>query len=449
MTKTKTIVSPYQPFQLQQDFHTQATRFSVVVAHRRFGKTVMCVNHIIQKLLANDKARPVYAYIAPTKEQARRIVWDYVKQYTRFIPGVTFNESALRVDFPSKTVNGKEVAGAQVYVLGAEDPDTLRGMYLDGVVLDEVAQMPKSVWAEILIPALSDRQGWAVFIGTPKGKNYFYELYEQARTGKTADGGTLANWKAFMFKASETGHLDQEALDMAQSNMTPELYAQEYECSFESAIQGTYYGKTLEMLKDEGYVGSYPYNPNFNVITAWDIGLNDATAIWFVQQIGGEVHIIDFLEESDRGLNYFVNVLNNKPYTYDYHILPHDVMVRNFSTGVTRYGELVRAGLRVTVAPKLPVFDGINSVRSMLPLCRFNEVKCKAGLNSLFHYRSQMNERLGVAAQVPLHDKHSHAADAFRYLAIALRPGHKTPREVQFENEPTQENYYFDHNLFD
>lgn len=442
----KVLKSPYSPRDLQQKLQLELGRFNVVVAHRRFGKTILCVNQIIQQALSNTKQRPQLCYIAPTKEQAKRIVWKYFKEYSNFIEGINYNEAELRIDFPDRKIDGVKVAGATVYVLGAEDPDTLRGMYLDGVVMDEVAQMPKSVWSEVLAPALSDRGGWAIFIGTPKGKNYFFELYEQASKGISPDGLPIKGWKAFMFKASETGYVSQDELELAQGNMPPEMYEQEYECSFYSAIQGTYYGRTLAQLREDGGIGSYNYNPKYPVITAWDLGMNDATSIWFVQQVDNLNYLIDYHEESDRGLNYHLNIIKGKPYVYDYHVLPHDVNQRNFSTGVTRLEEIMRAGLKVKVAPKLPVFDGINATRTLLPLCRFNDKKCEKGINSLFHYRSAFNEKLGVAQQQPIHDKNSHAADAFRYLAVTLKPT-KSERELYNEKHnklPTRYNSNFD-----
>ncbi len=418
----KNIVSPYVPRPLQQLVHDTKERFIVCIAHRRFGKSKMCIEKINRAVWGNHLERPQYAYVAPERAQVKKVVWDEWKVHLQNVPGINYNESELRVDFPDRTIDGKVVQGARIYLGGADSPDNWRGMYLDGIVLDEMAQMPKSLWTRIVRPALSDRKGWAMFIGTPNGKDYLYELYEQARTGKNKKGEAVQGWKSFLFKASETGYVDPEELEAAKADMLLEEYEQEYECSFESTLKGTYYGRTIEHLRAEGGIGTYAYNPKYPVITSWDLGINDLTVIWFVQQYDGITYVIDYFEENNKPIPYYINIINAKSYIYDYHIMPHDVNNRSFSTGVTRYDEFKRGGLKIKIAPKLPVFDGINAVRSMLPLCKFNEAKCEKGLNALFHYRSAMNERLGVAQQAPVHDKHSHAADSFRYLALTLRP---------------------------
>lgn len=420
--KTKDIISPYIPRPLQQVVHDTRGRFTVIAAHRRWGKSKMCIEEVNREAWRNPRERPQYAYLGPERTQVKMVVWDEWKQHLRNVPGINFNESELRIDFPDRMMGGKIVQGARIYLRGADNPDSLRGIYLDGVIMDEVAQMPKSVWTQVIRPALSDRLGWAMFIGTPKGKNFFYDLYVQADTGKNKKGMPVNGWKAFMFKASETGYVGADELEDAKNDMSPEEYDQEYECSFDAALQGTYYGKTMEHLRAEGGVGTYTYNPKYPVITSWDLGINDLTVIWFAQQYDGITYIIDYYEDSNKAIPHYVNVIKAKPYIYDYHIMPHDVNKRSFSTGVTRVEEFIRADLKVRVAPKLPIFDGINAVRSILPLCRFNESRCEKGLIALFHYRSALNEKLGVQQQVPIHDKYSHAADAFRYLAITLRP---------------------------
>ena len=167
------IVIPYAPRPLQARLHNelQDKRWGVVVCHRRFGKTVMSVNHILRDAILNDRSNPRYAYMAPTYRQAKSVAWDYLKEFAGSIPGVKFHETELRCDLPT---------GARISLLGAENPDSLRGIYLDGCVMDEVADMPESVFPEIIRPALSDRRGWCVFVGTPRGHNNFYDLYEQA-----------------------------------------------------------------------------------------------------------------------------------------------------------------------------------------------------------------------------------------------------------------------------
>lgn len=398
--------------------HENLKRFNVVVAHRRFGKTVWCVNELIKKAMGNKLKRPQYAYLAPTQKQAKLIVWKYIKEFTAVIPGVNYNEAELRCELPN---------GATLFVLGAENPDSLRGIYLDGVVMDEVAQMPQAIWGEVLRPALADRKGWAIFIGTPKGKNYFHKLYQ------TAISDNHPEWAGFLYKASYTKLLDSEELESLRAEMTPEEYEQEMECSFHAAIKGAYYGKILAQLDHEGGIGKFPYQKDATVTTAWDIGINDKTCIWFTQKIDNEIHVVDYYENSDMPLTHYVNVIQGKNYVYDMHILPHDIKQRNFSTGDTRLDELQRYGLRCQVAPKLPIMDGINAVRSIIPMCRFNVGKVQEGLEALYHYCSNFNEKLGVQQQTPKHDWSSHAADAFRYLAIGMRPVRKQYTDSMLE----------------
>ncbi len=406
MTKNNVIpvVIPYTPRPIQKVLHDSLKRFNVIVCHRRAGKTVFSINELVRKAMMNTKRRPQYAYIAPTMKQAKVIAWDYLKFYTSGIPHVKYNESELRCDLPN---------GSKILVLGAENPDSLRGLYLDGVILDEVAQMPPSVWGQVLRPALADRRGWAIFIGTPKGQNYFYDLYQRAQK----DDG----WFSATLKASETQILPQEELTALRAELSKEEYEQELECSFTAAVVGTYYGKLMEQIQKDKHLRNIPWDSTIPVVTAWDLGINGLTSIWFAQHIAGEIRLIDYYESSGEALSHYVQVIKSKPYVYDYHILPHDVKQRSLATGTTRLEQLKRLGLKVVVARKLLIKDGINSVKSLLPACYFDEVKCELGLIALRNYRSSYNETLGVFSDSPLGDRFSHAADAFRYLATTLR----------------------------
>jgi hypothetical protein len=436
----KVVTSPYKPREIQAKLHKAATRFCVLVCHRRFGKTVFAINHIIQKLLTNKLNRPQYAYIAPEKSQAKKVAWEYLKEYTSFLPGVQYFESELKCEI-QLTNKTKGV----IYLEGAENPDRLRGMYFDGVILDEVAQMPKSIWTEIVRPALSDRGGWSLFIGTPKGKNYFKELYEYASNADMiADG-----WSSFMYKASESNVIADGELKSLQRQMSEEEYEQEYECNFEAAIPGSYYGTMLTALRKEGHINAtIGWSNKHAVVTAWDIGMNDKTCIWFAQKIGNEVFVIDYYEASGQILSHYINVVKAKPYVYDYHILPHDANVRNISTGGTRLTELESMGLRCYVAKRIPVIDGINSVRSLLPICRFSASKCEKGLSALAYYHSVYNDRNDVQQLIPVHDWSSHAADAFRYLAVGMKADRRFSDPLNADPFGTKSQSSYDHDPF-
>ena len=223
--KRKSIVIPYTPRELQAHLHTNLDRFNVVVCHRRFGKTVFAINHMIKEAVGavqEGKRAPRFAYLAPLFKQAKTVAWDELKRLCAVFPDVKFNEAELRADF----------LGARIQLYGADNPDTLRGIYLDGVILDEYAQMNPKMYTEVIRPALSDRKGWAIFIGTPKGKNEFYDIYHSSKEKK--------GWKRFLFKASDTGILDDEELEMASQDMAEAEYEQEYECSWSAALRGAY-----------------------------------------------------------------------------------------------------------------------------------------------------------------------------------------------------------------
>ncbi|MCS5550591.1 MAG: terminase family protein [Gammaproteobacteria bacterium] len=401
--KRKGIVIPYTPRTLQAKLHNELDRFNVVVCHRRFGKTVFAINQMIKSAIQDiqkGKKAPRYAYLAPLFKQAKTVAWDELKRLLIDFPGVKFNEAELRADFMD----------ARIQLYGADNPDTLRGIYLDGVILDEYAQMNPKMYSEVIRPALSDRKGWGVFIGTPKGKNEFYDIYHTAPEKK--------GWKRFLFRASETGILDDEELEMAKQDMAETEYEQEYECSWSAALRGAYYAKELEAAYDEDRVGKVPYDPSKQVVTSWDLGVADSTAVWFAQYDGKSINVIDYYESSGEGLPHYIDVLNNKGYRYGAHIAPHDIAVREFSTGKSRKDLAYSLGIDFQVAPKLKVMDGIDTVRTTLNKCWFDQDKCQKGLDALLQYRSSYNDKKKIWSQKPVHDWTSHASDAFRYLCV-------------------------------
>ncbi|WP_119461831.1 terminase large subunit domain-containing protein [Rhodospirillaceae bacterium SYSU D60014] len=411
------IALPYRPRPLQAELHRTLGRFNVLVAHRRFGKTVFCINELIAKAVANALVEPRYAYVAPFYRQAKSVAWDYLKHYTAPIPGVRHNESELRCDLPG---------GARIRLFGADDPDRLRGLYFDGVVLDEYAQMNPRVWSEVLRPALTDRKGWAIFIGTPMGRNGFWEIYDRATREP--------DWFAARFRASETGVIDAGELAAARAVMSEDEYAQEFECSFDVAVTGSYYGKLIAAAEGEGRIGKVPWEPALPVHTAWDLGVGDSTAIWFCQQAGREVRLIDYYEASGVGLDHYAKVLSAKPYAYGEHLLPHDVRVTELGTGKSRLETLAGLGLRARVVANLPVDDGIQAVRNLLPRCWVDAERCARGLEALRQYRREYDDKLKAFKARPLHDWTSHAADALRYLAVGLRPAEGAAAPIKYDN---------------
>jgi len=387
-------------------FHERTERFACLVAHRRCGKTVAAINDLIRDALTINRKDVRVAYIAPYYSQAKAIAWDYVLQFTAPIPGIVVNVAELRVDFPN---------GARIRLFGADNYNAMRGLYFDAVVLDEPADFPVNAWPTVIRPALSDRKGRATFIGTPKGKNEFWETYDKAKNDP--------NWYVAMHKASETGILPQDELDEALKIMGEDRYEQEFECSFEAAIAGAYYGHEMKAVTEEGRLGVVPYNRSLGVVTAWDLGVGDSTAIWFAQYQGPNVHLIDYYECSGVGLDHYASVLQEKDYVYDQHILPHDVQVKELGTGKSRLETLDNLGIRnVTIAPQLRVDDGIQAVRSLLGTCWFDEEKCARGIEALRQYQRDFDEKGKTWRGRPKHDWTSHGADAMRYLAVGYRP---------------------------
>ena len=416
---------PYKPRDLQAEMHAKLKRWNVLVMHRRFGKTVFAVNHMIKHALTCTLPRPRVALVAPTFTQAKRISWDYVKYYAGVIPGVTFNETELRADFPN---------GGRIMLLSGENPDALRGIYLDLCVFDEYGMQNPRVWGEVVRPALSDREGSAIFLGTPNGHNHFYEIMQQAKN-EVQEGSDYWYWK--IAKASETKLVKETELDAAKKQMTDEQYEQEYECSFTAAIIGAYYGRLIGGLEENDRVTRVPYDPALPVHTAWDLGINDSTAIWFAQIFrGGAVNVIDYYENTGVGLDHYAEVLRQKDYHYGDHLAPHDIEVRELGSGKSRLETAFSLGLRFKVVPKMKIADGINAARLLIPKCYFDRDNCVTGIEMLKQYRQEWDEKRKIFRDQPRHDFTSHAADAFRYLAIGLenRTTYSKPPQAVTEN---------------
>ena len=396
----------YRPRKLVKSFHKRKERFAVIVAHRRFGKTVAAINDLIRTALTTERSKVRVAYIAPYYRQAKAIAWDYLLEYTQDIEGVSYNVAELRADFPN---------GARFRLFGADNYDAMRGLYFDSVVLDEPADFPANAWPTVIRPSLADRKGKATFIGTPKGKNEFWEIYNNAQNND--------KWFCAMYKADETDILEKEELEEAKLTMGEDRFAQEFLCSFEAAIQGAYYAQEMKTAKEEDRITSVPYDPAASVITSFDLGIGDSTAIWFAQFVGQEIHLIDYYENSGVGLDHYAKVLHEKGYHYEAHILPHDVKVKELGTGKSRLETLDNLGIRnIEIAPRLSVDDGIQASRSMLNRCWFDAKKCERGIEALLQYRREFDEKLKSWRGRPLHDWTSHGADSFRYLSVGYKP---------------------------
>jgi phage terminase large subunit len=423
VTETATAVQiPYTPRPLQREVGRlcRSKRFGVLVCHRRFGKTVLGVNINQQSALMVTRERPRVAYIGPTYTQGKAVAWDYMQHYARPIPGVGTNQSELRVDYPN---------GGQARIFGADNPDSLRGIYLDRAVLDEFGLHPSKTFTEVVGPTLVDRGGSALFLGTPNGKNQFHVMAEHAKE-QVAKGDP--EWFYAEYKASQTGLLEESYLQQARAVMTPDEYAQEFECSFEASVKGAIYTREMEAAREAGRITTVPCDPALPVDTDWDLGVSDHMSIWFSQSLkSGEVRLIDYYEASGEGFPHYFSLLQSKGYAYGTHWAPHDISVREMSSGRSRLEVAATMGIRFKMHPRLhnqvagEVEEGIHAVRMLLPRCWFDATKCKAGIEALRHYRRDYNQRLNEFKATPVHDWASHGADAFRGLSVR----HQIPKE--------------------
>lgn len=398
-----TVTIPYTPRPYQQEIHDNLKRFNVLVLHRRAGKTVLAINQLVRDVLTCKLKRPRGAYIAPLYSQAKRVAWDYLREYCSPIPGVKFNESELRADLPN---NGR------IQLAGADNPDNMRGMYFDSVILDEVAQMAPRTWTEVVRPALADRKGKAIFIGTPQGKNAFYKFYEGA-----AD---QPDWYRKTLTVDDTGALDKEEIEAARRDMSEDEFAQEFYCSWSAAIRGAYYSTEIGEARAQGRICRVPWEPNYGVYTFWDLGISDATAIWFVQVINREIRAISYREWTDTSMAEVIKAVKELPYTYERHYGPHDLEVRDITHGRTRRDFARGLGIDFDVVKKTPIADGIEAGRVLMRRVWIDEKGCDQGIVALEQYRKDWDDKRQVFRDHPLHDWTSHCADAWRYFAVAF-----------------------------
>lgn len=398
------IEMPYCPRPLQTELHEQRERFSVYNIHRRFGKTVFALNELIRDIVECPNHKPRGAYIAPLYKQAKNIAWEYLKDFTRVIPGMNYNESELRADFPG---------GGRIILLGGENVDAIRGIYLDSCVLDETAQLPPSLFTTVIRPLLADRKGKCIFIGTPFGQaNQFYRLYQQA-----AD---LPGWTRQTLKAEDTGYIDAEELEAARREMSPEEYDQEFNCSWSAAIKGAFYAKEMAEAEEQGRITHVPYDELLPVITSWDLGVKDATVVWYWQLAGSQIRAIRCDAFQGMRLSQIIQQVGSYNYRFSAHIAPHDIAVRELGAG-SRRQQALKLGVKFIDAPKpaeVSRRSGINEVKTIIPRIWFDRENCKDGIEALKVYRTEYNEKLQIFSDNPLHDWSSDYADSVRYFAI-------------------------------
>ena len=412
--EVREVLLPYNPRHVFMPFHNRTRRWACLVAHRRAGKTVSAVNDIIRAAITYQGERGLFAYIAPYRSQAKAVAWQYFLEFAAPIIQ-SKNEQELLITL---------VNGSQIRLAGADNADgQIRGLGLSGVYMDEYGDFKPSVFGNVIRPALSDKQGWAVFGGTPKGKNAFWEIYETAQR--------LPNeWFLLRLPASTSGLLPAGELAAARAQLAEDQYLQEYECSFEAAIQGAYFGKEMREAQDQGRICQVPHDPGLPVYSSWDLGYRDDTAVWFYQLGRGEIRVIDFYAVSGEDIHDIAAVVTGKPYKYARHYLPHDARAKSLQTGKSIVEQLA-AYLdiaKLAVVPDIGVQSGIQAVRMTLPRVWFDSEKCREGIEALRQYQREYDEDKKAYRQSPRHDWTSHPSDAFRMLAVSwAAESDKTP----------------------
>lgn len=417
----RSIVIPYTPRNAFKPLHRKKQRWAVVVAHRRAGKTVSCINELIKAALTFGGSDGRFAYVAPFYSQAKAVAWDYLKRYSAPVPGISINESELRISYPN---------GSSIRLFGADNADALRGLYFDGLVADEYGDWKPSVWGYIIRPALADRQGWAIIIGTPKGRNQFWEIYEHAKVND--------DWLALCVKASESGLLPQSELDALRLELTEDAWRQEMECDFDAALPGAIFGKELWLAEQQGRIKPDLYDPLLKVHAAMDLGWSDDTAIWWFQ-VGKELRVIDCYSTHGQPISHYHDVLKAKAYKYgEWLYLPHDARAKSLQTGRSIEQQFTALGWKPRIVPELGLIDGIQAARLTLAEC-FIDTKCSEGIDALKQYQREYDEDKRAFRDKPRHDWTSHYSDAFRYAALVWREEMKAkqPEKPKFGTDQT------------
>ena len=387
------------------------TKRAVLVWHRRAGKEKTCLNYMTKAMMERVGS---YYYVFPTYAQGKKALWNGRDKegfaFMDHIPGRLIkarNENDMRIEL---------LNGSSIQIVGSDNTDALMGTNPIGAVFSEYSLQNPSAW-DYIRPIFAENGGWAIFDFTPRGKNHAFALYQMAKSNP--------DWFCQRLTIRDTGVLSDLDMDAERrEGVAEEMIQQEYFCSFEGVLLGAYYGKELRELEAEGRKVKNLYDPALAVETWWDIGVGDATAIWFTQSHASQVRIVDYLEASGESMGFYAKELQKKPYTYASHNGPHDLEVREWGqadTPKTRLEAARQLGLTFRIVPKVPVDDGINAARTFLARCWFDVEKCARGLSALESYHKEFDEKAKMFRSYPAHDWSSHGADAFRYLAVGHR----------------------------
>jgi phage terminase large subunit len=375
---------------------------------RRAGKDLAAFNLCIRAALRRPQ---VIYYIFPTYAQGKKVIFDSItntgQRILEFIPSEVVestNSQEMKIRFKN---------GSLLQVVGSDNYDSLMGTNPQICVFSEYAlQDPRAY--QFMRPILTANDGVAIFLSTPRGKNHLYELYQIANQHP--------DWYCQKLTVEDTGHISLSEIEKERQSgeMSDDLIQQEYFTSFDMGIEGSYYSKYIDRMRVKHQIGDVPWEAAFKVLTAWDLGVRDSTAIIFFQVIGQTIRIIDCYEKSKEGLEHYVKVLESKPYSYSKHIFPHDIKVMELGSGITRIEKLRQLGIKATVAEDVSIIDGIEAVRSAFSKIWIDERNCAPLIKSLEGYRQEFDIKRKVYKSQPLHDVNSHYADAMRYLCISL-----------------------------
>ena len=453
-------ISEYRPRRWAVPLHQSFLRWLVLVLHRRAGKsTAVLHQHCraakddaweysrlrwlarrdgytltkrqIHELMRNRQ----YGHILPTRTQAKLAAWTQLKAIGAFWGGVP-NESELRIDFQG---------GHWVRLFGSDNPDSFRSAYFHGLSFDEFSQHPPNIFSESLSKALADHFGYAVFIGTIKGKNQLYKTYNEAKNDPnwfslwqdinvslaTEEGATIIALKQAM-------HEDQQFI--AKGLMSQEEYDQEWFLSTEAAIKGSYYGKQLAEARRDKRITRVPYDPALPVHDVWDLGKGLNMSVGMFQRYGREVRMIDYLEgqESD-GIQHVIAELQRRPYVWGKHFAPHDIKATELTTGKTRLETAKSLGWEFDLVPDIGVDDGISAARMMLARTWIDEERCAPFIEALGQYHREWHDALGQFGDKPVHNWASHPADMYRYASVVedkMRNERQKPPKPEPQKRP-------------
>ena len=382
--------------------------------------------------VAAHKQVGTYWHLLPEAAQARKSIWDSVNSHTgrrrideAFPPELreVTRENEMFIRFRS---------GSTWQLVGSDNYDSLVGCPPLGVVFSEYALADPNAWGYIR-PILLENNGWAVFISTPRGRNHLSNIYESAKED--------ASWFSEVLTARETGVFTPAALETERKEMMREYgpddgdnrFQQEYNCSWTAGTPGAYYARLMDDVESEGRICNVPHEPRLPTHTSWDLGIGDATAVIMYQLVGPEVRIIDFIENSGVGVDWYVRELDKRPYKWGTHILPHDAEVRELGTGKSRLEVLESLGIgRTQIVPAQRIEDGINAVRVMMPAMWFDKTKCARLIDCLRAYRRSWDEKRKTFLDRPYHDFSSHASDALRYFALSGVRNAAKPQPIKY-----------------